>query len=154
MPNVITAAALAPQSQVVQLPSQTGTDDAVRLQKAPVLAMMNENGDIADLLTRVALDEGAPQTAQDGINMLPDVQQLNAFLNTVALACFVEPQLQATQDPDEGFASVHWLSFGDKMFVFQWALGGQFNKLVTFPGEQNGGAQSVSPDGIIAEGTE
>lgn len=129
--KVVKAGALEPQAEVVQLPSQEGTDDAVRLKKASVLSMMNEDGQITDLITKLVFDDNE-LSDEDGIKMLPDVQRLDAFMNQVAIACFVEPAMQEQAEPDEGYASVHWLAFSDKVFVLTWALGEQFNKLATF----------------------
>jgi hypothetical protein len=64
-----------------------------------------------------------------------------AFMGAVCRAVFVEPRIAPEgEDPGEGEIALDWLTFEDKMAVFNHVMGGADN-LLPFPGEAGPGAE-------------
>lgn len=140
--------AFRPADVLVQLPSQQGSNEAVRLRRPDLVGLMAAgDGDVPDILTNMVAEmlnsngKAKQQSAQITAENLPQVMQ---SVDVVAIAAFVEPKLTRATEPHDGCVPVTWLSFADKVFVFGWALGGeQAAGAQRFPAQPAGGAGAV-----------
>ena len=109
------------KSEVVQLPSQEGTEEGVKLQKPPLHKLMHE-GNVIDIVTPLVKDwtkvgATASNTEDDievVIQLLRVTPELEPPMNTVVAATMVEPSLTTEQGAK--------LSVGDRIHVLMCAL--------------------------------
>lgn len=137
-------------TEVVQLPSQEGTNKAVRLQK-PDLVQLFADGEAPDLLSSIALNNLGNGTNKPNVSIdkdnLPDLMKT---LDFVCRLCFLEPQL----GNNEGELPLHKIQFNDKMFVFMWALGAEYQPARQFPDETRENMDDLQPVNGVSEETE
>lgn len=135
-------------SEIVQLPSQAGTDKAVRLQQPDLVQLFSE-GDAPDLLSNIALGHLNGGGVEAGVQItkdnLPDLLQT---LNLICRASFVEPKI----GNDKGQLPLERIPFNDRMFVFQWALGAEYQPTKNFPEQTGENLEAVqSSNGVSSE---
>lgn len=125
-------------SKIVQLPSQIGTKKAVRLQQ-PDIVQLFADGDAPDILSSVALSQLNGGQAEPNIEITKEnIPDLLKTLDLICRACFVQPKIWNGKDKiknDE--MPISQIPFSDRMFVFQWALGAEYQPTKNFP-EQPG----------------
>lgn len=131
-------------SEIVQLPSQEGTNKAVRLQQ-PDLVQLFSNGDAPDLLSSIAL--GHLNGGEVNANVQITKDNLPDLLKSLDLICrvsFVEPKIDDS--------NIHLIPFNDRMFVFQWALGAEYQPTKNFPAKEGEDLATVqSNNGVSSE---
>lgn len=136
------------QHEDVELPSgKTAT-----LRKPDVLSLITGGGDVPDVLTRIVMQGVKGKTFDSKDLTAGDLPGLADTLNTVARACFVSPRavpdaeaLALEQsDPDGDWVAVSDIDYMDKLFVFNWAMGGQGEAARRFPGGQRRAGKGVA----------
>ena len=125
-------------TQVVQLPSQLGTDLAVKLQQPDPFKLLSAgtDGNIPDFLTNIAVGAlSGKVTATEADMSDPDtLRGVFAMMDIVTIASFVSPKVVAEKDWDGGddTVPVSRIKPGDRAWVLGWALGVGFDSLETF----------------------
>lgn len=140
----------APKTETVQLPSQAGTDKAVRLKKPDQVGLI-EN--LPDVLSGIVAAGMKGQSTEFDLNK-ETVPDLMRALNVVAIECFVEPKLHAGDEMDAGRVPVKWIQFQDKVWVFNWALGEEYPRAESFRGEQSADVRALPADNGVAAAAE
>lgn len=133
--------------ETVQLPSQEGTDQAVLLKRPDLISLVAAGeGDIPDVLTGLIMQtierQGQRTEFTPTRENLPQIMQA---VNVLCKATFVQPKVWDA-DSDETHLSVQDIPFADKMFVFGWALGGEYKPAKSFRPEPNGSVDAVPSD--------
>ncbi len=138
------------ENEVVQLPSQAGSDAGVLLRRPDIVSMMAAgDGDVPDILSSMVvrmLNEkpGAAGPAQELKITAENLPQVMQSINTIAVAAFVDPPLTLAAEPHDGRIPVSRIKFEDKVFVFGWAIGGeQTAGAQRFPAKARGRAGAV-----------
>ena len=126
--------------EVVQLPSQTGTENGVKLRRVGVHRLVNGKGvpgGLMSLLTNATVNTDDPKQIAEGLEAM-------AY---VASKVMIEPRLTMSDKPKANEVSVDVLGVDDLTFIFQWALGNKdaVESVNRFPTESNGGVP-VTPD--------
>lgn len=119
-------------TEIIQLPSQIGTDKAVKLRKPDVFELISGD-DAPDILTDLALRQIDGGGKVDLVITKETLPQLLKTLNLIASAAWVEPE---GVDPTQ-------LSINDRMFIFNWVLGAEYEAAEAFRGESNSDADVV-----------
>ncbi len=124
-------------------------DECVLVRKVDLMSLLDAKGDIPDPLTNMVLATLAGGSiTQKPIGADPkELLMFTELINRVAIACFVEPRLTADPHPsaDSELVYVNNLTFDDKLFAFNWAIGGNlYSETATFPKEQKAGVAAVS----------
>lgn len=124
------------RSEDVQLPSQQGTDEWVKLRKPDPSQLISSDGDTPDVLTNMIVEMLNAKEGDEEYVMEYDAQTLPALfgiLERVCIVAFVEPLCWDRDYEDDEHFPVSYLSLADKQFVFEWAMGGEFSAASTFP---------------------
>jgi len=160
--RIATAEDFAPTEETVQLPSQQGTDAGVLLRRPDVVNIVASDGNVPDLLTAQVVDmiEGKQPNGKNPLaqgDAQENVRQVMQLVNIVCTAAFVDPPVHndgSDEKDAQGRIPVQWLDFNDRTFVFEWALGGNFDKLQSFRPESDDAVPDGAdraPDGDQAE---
>lgn len=132
----------------LHLPSMP-PDLRVLARKVDLISLLDLNGEIPDPLTNMVL----AALAGGAITKNPvgtDPKELMLFtelINRTVVACLVQPAVTTDPDPpaDSGLVPIQRLSFEDKLFLFNWAIGGNlYAKSATFPEKPTGSVAIVS----------
>lgn len=111
-------------ADVVTLPS----GNVAQLRKVDPFMLMQENGEIPNALAS-AIDKFMNDKTPKGDRPPVNPGELEAFiklLGRVCVAAFVSPP--ASFDGQAGTVGVEKIAFEDKMFIFDWSLGGEQHK--------------------------
>jgi len=133
----------SPNTEVVQLPSQKGTDLGVVLRRPDPLRLLQSSRDnqIPDFLTNIVVAglEGKTVSAEFDPTDVNVLVQLLELTDMVAITCFENPSVVRDEKYVEGSGNLPLsrLTSDDKQFVLSWALGVEFNTLENFrPGQE------------------
>jgi len=149
---IASAEDFAPKIEVVQLPSQIGTDKAVKLRKPDLIGLIGKNGSVPDLLSQYVTQEisGKKRKKSGGEIEITgeNFPQLMEMMDMICIAAFIEPKLAAIEEPDGRHIPAAWIDFNDKSFVFSWALGTEYVPAERFRGQPGGdvGTLPAMPD--------
>ena len=138
-PLQITSASQWKQGEVVQLPS----GKVAKLKKPDVLDLIMQDGKVPDALAPLIFSNPNADLSKLGqVELTPEVlTALIPTLNRMVKACFMEPRV--ADNPGEDEISVGDVDFKDKLYLFQWALGGEGQAATTFPQKQAGSVAGV-----------
>lgn len=127
---IVTSPSQWKQGEVVQLPSGC----VARLKRPDVIDLIMDNGKVPDVLMPLIFgNKGVKQGRQPNADEItPDMlEMLLPTLRKMVKACFVEPRVM--DEPDDNSIGVDDVAFADKLWVFQWAIGGQAQVAAGFP---------------------
>lgn len=142
-------------TEVVQLPSQVGTDLAVKLRQPDPykLLLSGKDNGIPDLLSNVVVSalQGTTTTTEVDPNDPEVLKGIFDLVDVVTIASFVSPEVVHDEDYIEGSGAVplSHIKPTDRTWVLNWALGVGFNNLENFPegqGTSDGSVDDV-PEG-------
>lgn len=127
------------QGEVVQLPSGF----VARLKRPDVIELILDDGKVPDVLMPLIFGQQVKPGRQPNTEEItPEMLELLVpTLKKMTKACFVEPRISDT--PDENSIGVEDVPFADKLWVFQWAIGGQGQTAATFPQKSGGNVVTV-----------
>lgn len=134
----------------LHLPSMP-PDLRVLARKVDLISLLDLNGEIPDPLTNMvlsALTGGA--IIQKPVGTDPkELMLFTELINRTVVACLVQPAVTTDPNPpaDSGLVPIQRLSFEDKLFLFNWAIGGNlYAKSATFPEKPQGSVAVVPKD--------
>lgn len=149
--GVLTAKDFNPAVEV-ELPSMAGSGNVVLLRLPDLLALVDSDGDVADPLTNILLSSlngkgGSGETKLEYTR--ENLPTFIAMLDRICMATFVSPKLTLGEGDDE-HVSVRHVSFNDKVFIMQWAMGGgDFRKVERFRPQSGGNVETVPKGKVV-----
>ena len=136
-------------SEVIQLPSQKGTDLGVRVQKPDPFELMlaSEDGNIPDILTNIVVNalNGSTTTTETDMSDPENIKGIYSLVNIITQASFVEPKVVPNDkwEPNSGTVPISDIKIEDRIWLLSWALGVGFNSLENFRSEQDSSDDAV-----------
>lgn len=151
--RIATPSSFAPKTEQVQLPSQKGTEECVLLRRPDIIALVSGEGDVPDILTNLMLSSiNASQPSEMAIDA-DNLPQVFESMDHICKVCFVQPKLGDKDTEDAEYMPVSWLSFTDRTFVFEWALGAQYEAASSFRPESDADVDVVQQVPDVPAGT-
>lgn len=135
----------------VTLPS--GKVAAVKAIDLAAFILSGNAGTVPDMLLRQISDELSGKPVHDTMTAITpdDLPGFGAFINTVVLACVVEPRVVVGEaEYAAGQISIDDIDMADRMFIFQRAMPGEELAIASrFPAGPGGGVESVPESGDV-----
>jgi len=111
----------------VELPSMRGSGDVVLLRLPDMLSLVDSKGEVTDPLTNllVASLNGNGGSNASKLEYTPEnLPTFSAMLDRICVATLVSPKLTLDTHGDDEHLPARYVSFNDKVFIMQWAMGG------------------------------
>lgn len=132
------------QGELTKLPS----GKVVRIVSVDVLALFqSDDGDMPDIFMQYIIEpkQESETSAKENGQLF---EALTSILPRFAMACIVEPQV--TEEPTANSIGVNQIELGDKLYLFQRAMGGLVKQGSNFPTKPSGNVASLPDVSTVA----